>query len=129
MILSAIKMLGALHAIVGLVYLWLTFMVFALPDSQHMTRARAIYVGYKFALASFALLICAYCAWNRPIFAWLFALISMFTYLPDPSWAPSRISRPTSPLSGKVQHYVTFGIAGRLLGVILLASAAYQLGG
>jgi hypothetical protein len=129
MIINAIRGLGVLHAIMGFFVLLPALKLFALPENEYLSRARAIYLGCTYVLASLALTVCAFAAWHRPPFAWFFALISMFTYLPSPGWAPPRTSTAKALNPKQFKRHVPLVIAARLLGVILLAGAAYRLDG
>jgi hypothetical protein len=131
MTIIAIKVLGALHAIAALLCLRVAVSLFALPDTEFLTRARAKYLGGVYILASLALLLCAVSAWQRPQIAWLFGLLSLVTYLPSPSWAPPRINtdRAITPIGDQFRRHAPFVIAARVVGVILLAVAAFRLDG
>jgi hypothetical protein len=129
MTLVAIQALGVLHAIAAFMCLRVALDLFALPDTEFLTRARAKYLGGIYTFTSLALVACAISAWTHPKFAWAFAFLSLVSYLPSPGWAPPRINtgRAPTPIAEQFRRYFPFVLSARALGAILLAVAAYRL--
>jgi hypothetical protein len=129
MTVIAIKTLGVLHAIAAILCLRVALDLFALPDTEFLTRARAKYLGGVYTVTSLALVACAISAWIHPEIAWYFAFLSLVSYLPSPGWAPPRINtgRTPTPIAEQLRRYFPFVLSVRILGAILLAVAAYRL--
>jgi len=129
--IAIIRVLGVLHGMAALLCLWGAFKLFALPENEYISRARVIYSGCTSLLLSSLLLLCAISAWQRPEFAWLFALLSLLTYLPSPRWAPPKINtlRPISSFRKQYLRYIPLVIAGRILAVVVFAGTGYGLHG
>jgi hypothetical protein len=66
MTVIAIKTLGVLHAIAAILCLRVALDLFALPDTEFLTRARAKYLGGVYTVTSLALVACAISAWIHP---------------------------------------------------------------
>jgi hypothetical protein len=131
MIDLAVKGLGALHALAGFACLHVGLNVLALPESEELSRARIRYVGLRAVFTSVALTLCAIAAWQRPSVAWIFALISLLMYLPAPASLRAANRAPSARVS-VVPTYVRcipFVATARVMGVLLLALAAYLPGG
>lgn len=129
--IATIKVLGTLHGILALFCLWFAFKMLYLLENEYLSRARAVYTGCTSLLQSSLLLLCAVFAWQRPAVAWFFALLALLTFLLSPRLGPRKINtfRAATPFLKQWRRYRPFGMATRILGVILLAGAAYGLSG
>jgi hypothetical protein len=122
MTIIAIRALGLLHGIFGLYVIVAASRLPAMPDADAIPRTRIFYVASKCAFAGFALVACAFAAWERPSIAWLFAALSLLSYLPAPRWA-----RFTSPTRARLQPIVSMIMSARVVGIVLLAIAGNSL--
>jgi hypothetical protein len=87
-----IRLLGLLHGSIGLVTFLMAASLPSRPEANSMPRVKLYYVVSKLAISGLALVACLVAAWLRPTIAWVFALLSLLSYAPGPTWAKLCIS-------------------------------------
>ena len=127
MIDIAIKGLGVLHALLSIPCMHIGLSVLALPESEHLSRARIRFVGLRSIFTAIMLMLCAIAAWQIPSVAWTFALISLLVYLPTPPFfrPVNRTSSANVQIPPAYVRYVPLVATTRVVGVLLLALATY----
>ena len=124
---QAIGLIGTLHALPAVACFHSGLSVFALPETNSLSRARIRYVGVRMMLASLALTLCVISSWQQPALAWAFALASLAMYLPTPARFSAAGNPSISPATRNIIRYVPAAFVARAIGVLALVLATFWL--
>jgi hypothetical protein len=130
MILGAIKVLGALHALFVYPCAYVGFAVLRLSESEHYSRRWRRNRAIKFFLLAVVLALCGISAWQQPSIAWIFAVLSLVVYiLPSSSLRPRSDEPVVSPFMATYYRYAPYVATARVIAAFLLVLATYLPGG